>query len=306
MKAIRLHDPSDPTSFVYEAVPEPQPKEGEVLVGVHAAGVTPTERDWVPTSTTRTGAPRPFPITLGHEFSGEICAVGPGVTDLVKGDAVFGMNDWFLDGAQAEYCVAKAAEVTLKPRSLDHVHAAATPISALTAWQGLIDRARLAAGQRVLIHGAAGGVGIFAVQLARWREAHVIATASTTNGDFVRGLGADEVIDYRAVRFEDVVRDVDVVFDTVGGETLARSWSVLKPGGTLVTIAAAGEQAAAPRVREAFFIVEANRTQLAEVARLIDAGALRVIVGAVFALANGRRAYECRPLHGKSVLRVLD
>jgi NADPH:quinone reductase-like Zn-dependent oxidoreductase len=306
MKAIRLHDPSDPTSLVYEDVPEPQAGEGEVLVGVHAAAVTPTERAWVPTSTTRTGAPRPFPIILGHEFSGEICAVGPGVTDLARGYAIFGMNDWFRDGAQAEYCVARAAEVAAKPRSLDHVQAAATPISALTAWQGLIERARLSGGQQVLIHGAAGGVGVFAVQLARLRGARVVATASAHNRDFVRSLGADEVIDYRTVRFEDAVHDVDVVFDTVGGETLARSWSVLKPGGMLVTVAASSEAALAPSVRQAFFIVEANRTHLAEVARLLDAGTLRSIVGGVFPLADGRDAYERNPVRGKAVLRVVD
>src|SRR5262249_43045027 len=160
---------------------------------------------------------------------------------------------------QAEYCLARAADVAPKPASVDHVHAATVPISALTAWQGLIERAGLTAGQRVLIHGAAGGVGVFAVQLARWRGAKVRATASAANRDFVRGLGADEVIDYRAQRFDEVVRDVDVVFDAVGGETLARSWGVLRPGGKLVTIAASEERTQDERTREAFFIVEANR-----------------------------------------------
>jgi len=305
LKALRLHVHSDPASFAYEEAPRPEPGEGEVLIRVHAAAVTPTERVWAPTSTTRSGEPRAFPVILGHEFSGEVSAVGPGVSDLRKGDAVFGMNDWFRDGAQAEYCVARATEVAPKPRSVDHVLAAATPISALTAWQGLIDRAQLAAGQRVLIHGASGGVGLFAVQLARRCGARVVATASASNLELVRGLGAEEALDYRTVRFDEVVRDVDVVFDTVGGETLARSWSVLKQGGKLVTVAASGEQARSERVREAFFIVEANRTQLAEVAGLIDAGELSVVVGAVFPLAEGRQAYGYKPAHGKVVLRVV-
>jgi NADPH:quinone reductase-like Zn-dependent oxidoreductase len=181
-----------------------------------------------------------------------------------------------------------------------------TPISALTAWQGLFERARLAAGQHVLIHGAAGGVGTFAIQLARWRGAHVIGTASAGNLDFVRSLGADEVIDYRAERFERGVRDVDVVFDTVGGETLERSWGVLKPGGRLVTVAASGEETTDERTRAAFFIVEPRRAELAEVARLIDGGALRPAVGAVFPLAEAQQAYQHKPVRGKVVLQVGD
>jgi NADPH:quinone reductase-like Zn-dependent oxidoreductase len=306
MKAIRLHHRGGPEAFVYEEAPRPHPGADGVLVRVLAAAVTPTELTWVPTWTTRTGEPRRFPIIPGHEFSGEVAAAGDGVTDLAAGDAVYGLNDWFGDGAQAEYCVARAAEVARKPRRVDHVAAAAMPISALTAWQGLIVRGRLAAGQRVLIHGAAGGVGVCAVQLARWRGAHVIGTASADNAAFVRGLGADEVIDYRARRFEDVAHGVDVVFDTVGGETLERSWGVLKPGGRLVTIAASGEVSAEPRVREAFFVVEANRAQLDEIARLIDGGHLRPVVDAVFPLAQARQAYEHKPAHGKVVLRVAD
>ena len=220
---------------------------------------------------------------------------------------VFGINDWFRDGAQAEYCAARAAEVAPKPRSVDHVAAAVAPISALTAWQGLIERAGLTAGQRVLIHGASGAVGTFAVQLARWRGAardrHGFGEQS---GARARLSAPTEAIDYRAVRFDDVVRDVDVVFDTVGGETLARSWGVLKSGGKLISIAASEEQSREPRVRDAFFIVEAHRTQLEEVARLIDAGELRPIVGAVFPLARAQEAYELKLRRGKAVLRVVD
>jgi len=306
MKAIRLHVRGGPEAFAYEEAPRPRPGEAEVLVRVHAAGVIHTELSWSTTSTTQSGEPRPLPVIPGHEFSGEIAALGPEVRDVHVGDLVYGLNDWYRDGTSAEYCVARVSDLADKPTSVDHIHAAATPISALTAWQALVERAGLVAGQRVLIHGAAGGVGNLAVQLAHSRGARVTATASAANLEFVRSLGAEEVIDYRAQRFEDVVRDVDVVFDTVGGETLERSWGVLKPGGRLVTVAASGEQTTDERIRAAYFIVEPSRTQLEEIARLIDAGALRPVVGAVFPLAEARQAYESKPGRGKVVLRVVD
>jgi NADPH:quinone reductase-like Zn-dependent oxidoreductase len=305
MKAICLRVRGGPEAFAYEEAPQPRPGEGEVLVRVHAAGVMHTELGWDQTWTTPTGEPRPWPVILGHEFSGEIAALGAGVRDVGVGDLVYGLNDWSSNGAYAEYCAAPVADLAHKPANIDHVHAAATPIAALTAWQGLFDRGGLAAGQRVLIHGASGGVGTFAVQLARWRGAHVTATTSKANLDFVRRLGADEVIDYRAQKFDDVVRDVDVIFDTVGGETLDRSWGVLKPGGRLVTVADPGEMSD-ERSRAAYFIVEPNRTQLAEIARLIEMGALSPVVGAVFPLAEARQAYQHKPDHGKVVLRVVD
>jgi NADPH:quinone reductase-like Zn-dependent oxidoreductase len=285
--------------------PAPRPGEGEVLVRVHAAGVIPTELSWVPTWTTRTGEPRPLPVIPGHEFSGEIAALGAGVKDVSVGDLVYGLNDWYRDGAQAEYCVACVGDFATKPARIDHVHAAATPISALTAWQGLIERGRLVGGQRVLIHGAAGGLGVFAVQIARWRGARVIGTASRANLDFVRGLGADEVIDYQATPFEAVVRDIDVVFDTVGGETLERSWGVLKTRGRLVTVAASGERTVDERTRAAFFIVKPSRRQLEEIGWLIDSVAIRPIVGGVFPLAEARQAYQHKPVRGKTVLQVV-
>jgi NADPH:quinone reductase-like Zn-dependent oxidoreductase len=286
--------------------PAPRPGAGEVLIRVHAAGVTPTELLWAPTWTTRDGSPRPFPVIPGHEFSGEIAEVGAGVTDLAVGEPGYGMSDWFADGAQAEFCTAPAAWVGPKPRSLEHTAAAVVPISALTAWQGLFVRCGLTAGQHVLIHGGAGAVGLFAVQLARWKGARVTATASAHNLDFVRGLGADEVLDYRATRFEDIVAGVDAVFDTVGGETLARSWDVLRPGGRLVTVASSGEGTADERTRGAFFIVEANRPQLSEVARLIDGGALRPVVDGVFPIAEARAAYAHKPRRGKAALQVVS
>ncbi len=304
MRAVCLRRRTHPPELVVDDVPTPTPGAGEVLIRVRAAAVTPTELAWVPTWTTPAGAPRPFPIIPGHELSGEVVALGAGVTDLAPGVAVYGMNDWFVDGAQAEYCVARAADVAPKPRSLDHVHAAATPISALTAWQGLIVRGGLASGERVLIHAAGGGVGLFAVQMARSRGAHVIATTSARSMDVVRELGAHEVLDYRATRFEDVVRDVDLVLDGAGGETLARSWDVVRPGGRVVTIATSSETTDDPRVRDAFFIVEPSRAQLADVAQAIDAGALRVLVGAVFPLAGVQQAYAHTLPHGKAVLEL--
>jgi NADPH:quinone reductase-like Zn-dependent oxidoreductase len=220
------------------------------------------------------------------------------------------MNDWFENGAEAEYCVAPASFLVPKPKSLDHVQAAVVPISAMTAWQGLFDHARLKAGDRVLIHGAAGGVGAAAVQLAHRRGAHVIGTAGSQNLEFVRHLGADEVIDYRTTPFETRAKDMDVVFDTVGGETLERSWGVLKSNGRLVTIATQSESSADQRVRDAFFIMEPNREQLVEIAHLIDAGELRPPkVAAVFLLAQAREAYaraQQGHLDGKIALRVRE
>jgi NADPH:quinone reductase-like Zn-dependent oxidoreductase len=222
------------------------------------------------------------------------------------GDPVYGLNDWFMDGAQAEYCLTVPANTVPKPVTLDHTQAAVVPISALTAWQALIERAQLSEGQRVLVHGAAGGVGSFAVQLARYKKTHVIATASASNTDFIKTLGADEVIDYRTTPFETVVRGVDVVLDTVGGDTRHRSWGVLRKGGRLVTVAADAEGLNDARARDAFFIVEPNREQLIEISRLIDTGILRPIVGDVFSMDDVRRAYERKPGRGKNVLRVAE
>jgi NADPH:quinone reductase-like Zn-dependent oxidoreductase len=305
MDAICLRARGGPEALRREKLPAPRPDAGEVLVRVRAAAVTPTELLWEPTWTARSGEPRAFPVVPGHEFSGVIEAVGPDVSDFAAGDEIYGMNDWFGDGAQAEFCVARAIDVARKPASIDHVSAAATPISALTAWQGLFERASLAAGERVLVHGAAGGVGLFAVQLARSKGAHVIATASAHNLDFARELGAHEAIDYRAERFEDVVGPtIEVVFDAVGDDTLARSWSVLGPRGRLVTVATSAESATEPRVKDAFFIVEPRRDELERIAAKIDAGELRVVVGAVFPFLDAIAAYRHKPRHGKVVLEI--
>jgi NADPH:quinone reductase-like Zn-dependent oxidoreductase len=310
MKAVFLNKVAGPEALDYGETPTPRPAVGQVLVEVLATAVMPTELQWEPTWKQRTGQPRPFPVILSHEFSGTVEALDPEVTDFRSGEEVYGMNDWFENGAQAEYCVAPAAFLAPKPKSLDHVQAAVVPISGMTAWQGLFDHARLKAGDRVLIHGAAGGVGAVAVQLAHRRGAHVIGTAGSQNLEFVRHLGADEVIDYRATPFETRAKDMDVVFDTVGGETLERSWSVLKSNGRLITVATQSESSADQRVRDAFFIMEPNRAQLVEIAHLIDAGELRPPkVAAVFLLAQAREAYaraQQGHLDGKIALRVRE
>ena len=307
MKAVYLNRKAGPEALIVGEIPRPEPGEGEVVVRVHAAAITPTELEWYPTFNQKSGQPRPFPIVLSHEFSGVIDAVGADVRGLQPGTEVYGLNDWFANGALAEYCIAPASALAAKSQSIDHVHAAAAPISALTAWQGLFDRAKLSRGQRVLIHGAAGGVGIFAVQLAARCGAHVIATASAHNLEFVRSLGVNEVLDYRATRFETAVARVDVVFDSIGGETLERSWSVLKPGGTLVTIAAQSEGIKEQRVRDAFLLVEARGDELSALAKQIDAQELRVTIAREFPLAEARAAFEFARqggMRGKVVLRV--
>lgn len=306
MKAIKLQQAGGPESLLYGDVLKPVVKNNQVLVQVCATAITPTEFDWYPTFHTPEGGIRPFPIILGHEFSGVVEAVGSDCMGVQEGDPVYGLSDWFIDGAQAEYCLTVPANIAPKPVTLQHTQAAAVPISALTAWQALIDRARLLEGQRVLIHGAAGGVGSFAVQLARHQKAHVIATASAANIDFVKALGADKVIDYNTMLFETVVGDVDVVLDTVGGDTRDRSWGVLRTGGRLVTIAADAEGSKEQRVRDAFFIVEPNRNQLTDISRLIDTAVIRPVVGGVFSMERVRQAYKQKPARGKNVLRITE
>ena len=290
MKAMRLMNAAGGATLVEEDVPQPRPGPGEILVRVRAAGVIPTELGWYPTTHTKTGEARNGAVP-GHEFSGKVAALGDGVTGVEVGQVIYWMNDWFADGAMAEYCVTLPASIAAKPKSLSHIEAASVPISALTAWQGLFDRAKLQAGERVLVHGGSGAVGIFVVQLARSRGAHVIATASGTNLAFVSELGANEVIDYRKERFEDRAGKVDVVFDTVGGQTLQRSWGVLKKDGRMVTIASDVEGTDDPKLKAAFFIVEPNREQLEEVARMLDQSTLRTFVGATVPFEQAEQAY---------------
>ena len=270
--------------------PVPEPQSGEILIQVSAVGVTPTERFWYPTTHNTDGTARSNAIP-GHEFAGTIAKMGAGAIAYSVGDAVFGLNDWFAEGATAEFCITKPQNLSLRPSSLSDAEAASAPISVLTAWQGLHLRANLQRGERVLIHGASGSVGLFAVQLARSCGAHIIATSSRANIELVKQLGAHEVIDYRESRFEDA-GTVDVVFDTIGGETLERSWSVLRPGGRLVTIAGDSESSNDPRVKSAFFIVEQNGEQLEALGKLFDSRELRCSVKADVRMEEADRAYR--------------
>ena len=310
MKAVRMHTRSGPEALVYEEAPIPKIKEGEALIRVHAAAITPTEFTWNSTFTSSDGKER-LPVVPSFEVSGMVVKVASGMTVPSVGEAVYGLLDFWRDGGAAEYVAVQASSLAPKPRTLDHVHAAAVPLSGLTAWQGLFDHAKISKGDRVLIHGAGGGVGTFAVQLAHWRGAYVIATASRSKSAFLQELGADEVIDYSSVRFEDRVRDVDVALDTVGGETLERSWKVVRRGGFLVTIVgdALEEKSKEYGISGVSFLVQPNRTQLIQISQLIDAGTIHPIVEATFPLNQARRAYERGLLghnRGKLVLRVVD
>ncbi len=291
MKAMTVNNEEQEPVLICTEVRDPNPRAGEVLVKVRAAGVTPTELLWYTTSHNKDGSLRKGAIP-GHEFSGIVRALGRNVRGINVGDAVYGMNDWFADGAVAEYCVTLPQNIVRKPTGLTHEAAATVPIAALTVWQGLFDRAKLKGGERILIHGGAGAVGLFAVQLAHCQGAHVITTVSAQDSGFVKQLGADEVIDYRATPFEKQVRDVDVIFDTVGGDTLRRSWSVLKTTGRMVTIAVDSEETSDQRAKTAFFIVEPNQRQLTEVAKLIDARHLKTFVKAVVPLNEAAAAYN--------------
>ena len=309
MKAVCIYSYGGPSVLRYEDAPRPHPQEGEVLVRVHAAGIN--QVDWkIREGHLKEMLHHTFPLILGWDASGVVEALGTGVIRLKVGDEVFSRPDISRDGAYAEFITIKESEVALKPKSIDHIHAAALPLVGLTAWQTLFDAAGLAAGQRVLIHAAAGGVGHLAVQLAKWKGAHVIATASAHNHDFLRKLGADQVIDYNTVRFEEAVEPVDVVLDTLGGETQERSWKVLKPGGILVSIASppSAEEAKAQGMRQAFVFTQPNAAQLAEIAKLVDAEKLKVIVETILPLSDATRGQELSErghTRGKIVLRVV-
>jgi NADPH:quinone reductase-like Zn-dependent oxidoreductase len=298
MKAIRIHGRGGPDHLVYDEVPKPHPGPGEVLVRVAASGIIVTELTWDVTYQTAASEPRPLPIP-GRDLSGVVAEVGTGVSDVAVGDAVYAMLGYGRDGAEADYAIALPSELAPKPRTLDDVQAAAVPLSALTAWKALFIHAQVSPGHRVLIHGAAGGVGTYAVQFAHWAGAHVLATASARNTDFLRGLGADQIIDYAASRFEDVAHDVDVVFDLVGGDTLTRSWRVVREDGVVVSVVSPRptEQAPRPEVRFVWFIVEPSGEQLRQIGALLDAGQVRPVVYQVFPLAAARQAYDAG-LHG--------
>ena len=309
MKTVCIYSYGGPEVVVYEDAPRPHPVVGEVLVQVHAAGINPV--DWkIREGHLREMLHHTLPLVLGWDVSGVLVAVGPGVTRLKVGDEVFSRPDISRDGAYAEFIVIKESEVALKPKSIDHIHAAALPLAGLTAWQSLFDAGGLSSGQRVLIHGASGGVGTLAVQLAKWKGARVIGTALAHNHEFLRELGVDQVIDYNTERFEEAVQPVEVILDTVGGDTQERSWKVLKPGGILVSIAnpPAAETAKAHGVRQAFVFTQPNAAQLAEIAKLVEAEKLKAIVETILALSDATRAQELSErghTRGKIVLRVI-
>jgi NADPH:quinone reductase-like Zn-dependent oxidoreductase len=309
MHAVRMHSYGGPDVLTYEEIDRPVPQAGEILVKVHAAGVNPV--DWkIREGYLKEMHSYNLPLIPGWDFSGEVESIGEGANGFQKGDEVFGRPDLARNGAYAEYVIVHENELAFKPRTIDHIQAAAIPLAALTAWQALFDAAALKPGQRVLIHAAAGGVGHFAVQLTKWRGAYMIGTASSRNQEFVSEMGADEVIDYQATKFEDVVDNVDVVLDTIGNDAQERSWKVLKKGGILVSIVKPPSQQTAEEngVRQAFVFVKTIATQLNEIAELADSGELNAFVETVLPLSEARKAQELsRSGHtrGKLVLRVI-
>ncbi|WP_200213194.1 NADP-dependent oxidoreductase [Micromonospora coerulea] len=313
MYAVRAHTRGGPEQLVYEEAPRPEPGPGEVLVAVKAASMTPTELTWPQTWTSSSdgSGPERTPIIPSHEFSGVVAASGAGVERPAEGEAVYGLIPFTRDGAAAEYVTVPAAVLAAKPATVDHDHAAALPLAALSAWQALVDHADLRAGQHVLVQGGAGGVGIFVVQLAAGLGGRVSATAAAADLEFVKGLGAEQVIDYAHDRFEDHVRDVDVVVDLVGGATQSRSWSVLKPGGVLVTLVTPPDQQEAARhgVRGVYFIVEPDQNALRSIAELVDNGRLRPVLDRVLPLTETRSGYEALETakrRGKIVIHVAE
>jgi len=308
MMAWRVHQFGPPETMQFERVPRPVPGPGEVLVKVRAVGVGPWD-GWIRAG--RSALPQPLPLTLGSDLSGDIQAVPPGDSDLCVGDQIYGVTNPRFIGAYAEYALASVAMIARKPISLTYIEAASVPVIAVTAWQGLFERAQLKAGQTVVIHGAAGNVGAYAVQLARRAGIRTIATAATDEVVFARTLGADAVIDFQTQRFEDEARDVDAVLDLVGGETQKRSFQVLRRGGKLISAVSHPDQdlAKSHGVDATFFLVKVTSRYLTEIADLIDSGQLRTRVGTVLPLADAREAHFILEGHrhaskGKIVLSV--
>src|SRR5690348_15658987 len=289
MRVIQVYRYGGPEQLKLEEKPRPAPSSGEVLLRVHAAGVNPI--DWkIRQGLLKDFRPVSFPYTPGIEMAGVVEDIGPDVTTFQIGQAVFGRST---RGAYAEYLTAPAEALALKPQTLSFAEAAAVPVGATTAWRTLFENGSLTAGQRVLIQGAAGGVGLFAVQFAKWKGAQVIGTASTANLEFVRSLGADLVVDYATTPVESVVHDVDLVLDGVGAQTLSSSLAVLKPGGTLISIAGPPpqEQAQARGVR-ALMSRGAASVPLQTFAQMIEEGQLSVTAGKTFPLSQARQAHE--------------
>jgi NADPH:quinone reductase-like Zn-dependent oxidoreductase len=307
MKAVRIHEFGGPEVLRVEELPVPEPGEGEVLIRVHAASVNPVDYKIRSGGYPRVRADR-LPLILGRDVSGTVERCGPGVDMMNTGELVFAMLPE--GGGYAEFATVPAALCASKPAESDYVQAAAVPLAGLTAWQGLFDEGNLQAGQHVLIHGGAGGVGHMAVQLAKIRGAKVSTTCSDEDLDFVRELGADQAIDYKHESFERVVGEVDLVFDLVAGETQERSWNVLKDGGTVVSTLSppSREGAAAHHARGLNYMARPNGRQLAAMGRLIDSGRLHPIVDTTFPLESAAAAeqrLEHASVRGKLVLQVI-
>lgn len=290
MMAWRVHEFGSPDVLSLEKVPRPTPGSGEVLVKVEAVGVGPWDA-WIRAG--KSALPQTLPLTLGSDLSGEVVALGPQVSHVAIGDQIYGVTNPRFLGAYAEYALASSSMISRKPNSLSHVKAASVPVVAVTAWQALFDHAKLRAGQSVLIHGAAGNVGAYAIQFARGADLQVVGTAGTDDLAMVRDLGAHKVIDFQTHRFEEELRDIDAVIDLIGGETQERSFRVLRRGGKLISAVSGPDQTIAKRhgVEASFFLVDVKTKYLAAIADLIDDGKLRTRVGAVLPLRNAREAH---------------
>lgn len=309
MWALRLHEPGGAEHISHEETPVPSPAVGDVLVRVHAASFTPTELDWPSTWVDRAGRDR-RPVIPGHEVSGVVVGLGFGTSGFGVDDEVYGITDWYRDGAAAEYVAVEARNLALKPRNASHREAAVVSLAGLTAWQALFVHGGLAPGQRVLVHGSGGGVGTLAVQLAHAAGGTVVGTGRSWARDLVLGLGADEFVAVDGSGLEGAVEPVDLVLDLVGGNVLHRSWSMVKPGGVLVSMVEPPDLEAAARAHAVarYFIVEPDRAQLSELARRIDAGELRPVVGQTFDVADGAEAFQAKKGHGlpgKAVWQVI-
>lgn len=308
MKAVRIHQYGNSDVLAFEEAPMPSISSNEVLVRVVAASVNPV--DWkIRQGYLKEMISYSMPLTLGWDVSGVVTAVGSDVTRFAVGDAVYSRPDIKRNGTYAEYVAILESEVALKPKTISHNEAASLPLAGITAWEALITTAQLSTGQKVLIHAGSGGVGSLAIQLAKSRGAYVIATTSGKNAALVKSLGADEVIDYQTQNFSEILSNIDVVFDTLGGDIQEASWSVLKQGGILVSIVnpPSEEKAKAQGVRSAFVFIEPNAPILEQLAKLVEQGDLRPIIGAEFALQDIVKAHalsESGRTVGKIVLTV--
>jgi len=307
MKAVVVHEFGGPEGMKYEDVPRPEPKEDEILVRVMAAGVNPVDA-YVRQGKFSKGGLDKGPFIIGYDIAGTVEKTGASVKKFKAGDAVY---SYLEGGGYAEFALTKESETALKPRNINFVEAAAVPLAATTAWQALVDEARLSSGQSVLIHGGSGGVGSFAIQIAKARGAKVIATASTAHQDLLKQLGVDQAIDYTTTKFEDVVNGVDVVFNCVRADALARSYGVLKKGGVIVSITQDPDQTECAKhsIRCSSVGAHPDAKVLEELTKLIEAGKMKPIVSQTLPLADASKAHQQIETHhtlGKIVLKVAD